>query len=341
MKCAIIGATGYTGLELIRILLRHSFVQLTYLTTRQKDPIPVRSLLPVLPESVKLEIRNHSFAEVAKNSEIIFVCLPHTESMAAVKEFRDAGKIVIDLSADYRLKNLKAYEKWYKTKHQYPALAKKAVYGLPEWCRREIQTADLIANPGCYPTSAILALAPLLKANLVDPKDIVIDSKSGVSGAGKKANPATQYAELDGDFYAYKVNQHQHVPEIVQGLEMIGKKKVSLNFVPHLLPITRGILTTAYLKKKKGVTEGQVCEAFQKVYAKEPFIRFLGAGKFPTLKGVNGTNYCDIGVTVDNATGRTIVISAIDNLIKGASGQAVQNMNIRCRFPEEEGLKVW
>ncbi len=341
LNTAVVGATGYTGIELIKILLRHPHVRIAGLTTRQKESIPVRTLIPSLPPDIDLEIETYSFPEIKKKADVVFLCLPHTEAMETAEKFRKAKKIVVDLSADFRLRNFAEYEKWYAKKHTNRELLKEAVYGLPEWFREEIAKADLIANPGCYPTGATLAAAPLLHEKLVDADSIVIDSKSGVSGAGKKLTPATQFAELDENFYAYKVGRHQHTPEINQALSDVSGRKVSITFVPHLLPLDRGILSTVYLKRKKGVTAEKVAAAFKKWYGNEPFVRFKGEGNFPALKDVQHTNYCDIGFFADSGSDRLIVISAIDNLLKGASGQAVQNMNIRAGFAEDEGLKTW
>jgi N-acetyl-gamma-glutamyl-phosphate reductase len=340
LNSAIVGATGYTGVELIKILARHSQVRMTCLTTRQKQTISVKTLVPSLPKDFELEIRPYGFREITRAAELIFLCLPHTEAMSAAKKFLDAGKVVIDLSADFRLHRGKDYERWYGVRHRHPGLLKKAVYGLPEIYRSEIRKADLIANPGCYPTGAILGLWPLLKNKLVDRGSIVIDAKSGVSGAGKKLNPATQFCEVGENFYAYKVNRHQHTPEIVQTLSEASKGSVSITFVPHLLPIQRGILTTMYLRKRKGVKDQAIAKALIQTYQKEPFVRVKAEGLFPMLKDVQHTNFCDIGFSVDSKTSRVIVITAIDNLLKGASGQAVQNMNVRFGFPEVEGLRA-
>ena len=341
INCAVIGATGYTGVELIKILVRHRYTRITALTTRQKESLSTRTLIPTLPKDMEHEIRSYSFQEVKRNADVVFLCLPHTEAAITAKKFWDAGKTVIDLSADLRLRQAHDYDQWYGIKHPHPNLLKKSVYGLSEIYREEIRKADLIANPGCYPTGAILGLWPLLKKKLVDPQSIIIDSKSGVSGAGKKPNPATQFCEVDENFYAYKVGRHQHTPEIVQALEAAAGTSVHLTFVPHLLPVQRGILSTMYLKKKKGVTEESIRKAFMTAYEKEPFVRMKPQGVFPALKDVQFTNFCDIGLLVDPKTNGVIVITAIDNLLKGASGQAVQNMNIRFDFPEEEGLKTW
>jgi N-acetyl-gamma-glutamyl-phosphate reductase len=341
INCAIVGATGYTGVELIKILLRHPHVRLTDLTTRQKDPIPVRQLVPALPRSVDLEIRPYSFADLKKRADIVFLCLPHTEAMETAAKFLEAGKIVIDLSADFRLRDYKTYEQWYGVKHKNRELLKKAVYGLTELYREEIQTANLIANPGCYPTGSILGVAPLLESRLIDPDSIVIDAKSGVSGAGKKLNTATQFCEVDENFYAYKVGRHQHTPEIAQALSDAAGKDVWLTFVPHLLPIDRGILATIYLKRKKGVEASKIAAAYSRAYGEAPFVRVKPHGTFPMLRDVQRTNFCDIGFLAEEGTDRLIVVTAIDNLLKGASGQAVQNMNVRAGFAEDEGLRVW
>lgn len=341
MNCSVVGATGYTGIELIKILLRHPQVNIAGLTTRQKESLPVRKLIPSLPQDVNLEVREYSFEEIRKKSDIVFLCLPHTEAMETADRFRKAGKIVIDLSADFRLKDFKKYEKWYDKKHTNRSLLKEAVYGLPEWYSEKIKKADLIANPGCYPTSINLALMPLLKENLLELDSICIDSKSGVSGAGKKLSAGTQFCEAGENFSAYKVARHQHTPEIEQVLSDAAGKKVGVTFVPHLLPVDRGILSTMYSRVKKRVSAEKITAAYKKHYKIAPFIRFKGENSFPSLHDVQRTNYCDIGFCLDQENERLIVISAIDNLIKGASGQAVQNMNIRAGFAEDEGLKTW
>ncbi len=341
LNCAVVGATGYTGIELVKILLRHPHARITGLTTRQEESIPVQKLIPTLPSSLDLEVRTYSFPEIKKKADLVFLCLPHTEAMETAEQFRKAGKIVIDLSADFRLRDYRQYEKWYGKKHTNKSLIKEAVYGLPEMNRVKIKKASLIANPGCYPTSAILAIMPLLEKNLVDAANIVIDSKSGVSGAGKKLTASTQFCEVDENFYAYKVGKHQHTPEIEQGLSQAAGSGVKVTFVPHLLPLDRGILTTVYLRRKKGVSEADIAAAFKKAYADELFVRVKPAGSFPSLKDVQLTNYCDIGFTAVPESDRLIVVSAIDNLLKGASGQAVQNMNIRAGFAEGEALQTW
>lgn len=339
LNCAIVGATGYTGMELIKILLKHSYVRISALTTRQKESFPVQSLIPGISPDVDLQVRSYSFSELKRTSDVFFLCLPHTGAMEAAQKLRRMGKLVIDLSADFRLKNVKSYETWYGVKHECPDLLREAVYGLPEFFRDEIKRAKLVANPGCYPTGAALGIGPLLASALIDEDSIIIDAKSGVSGAGKKLNMATQYFELDDNFYAYRVGKHQHTPEIEQTLTRLRSgKPVHVTFTPHLLPVKRGILSTIYMKTKKNATAAKITAAFKTAYAREPFVRLKAEGAFPALRDVQHTNYCDIGWHVDEKSGRVIVITAIDNLLKGASGQAVQNMNICFGFPETEGL---
>ena len=341
LSCAIVGATGYTGVELIKILWGHPGVRIAALTTRREKGFPVRDLVPSLPQDADLEIRPFSFSEVKRAADLVFLCLPHTEAMHEAARFWKADKIVIDLSADFRLKEKKLYEIWYGIKHRSGSLLKEAVYGLPELHRKAIAKARLIANPGCYPTGAILGLLPLVKERLVEWDSIVIDAKSGVSGAGKKLSPATQFCEVNENFYAYKVNRHQHIPEIEQALREIAGVRIPVTFVPHLLPVDRGILTTLYLGKRKGVKPSAFREAFVRAYRGEPFVRVKPEGVFPALRDVRNTNFCDIGISADPRSNRVIVITAIDNLLKGASGQAVQSMNVRFGFPEEEGLRRW
>jgi N-acetyl-gamma-glutamyl-phosphate reductase len=258
--------------------------------------------------------------------------------MDTVAQFYQAGKIVIDLSADFRLKDPKVYKNWYHHRHTRKNLLREAVYGLPEIYRREIQNANLIANPGCYATGSILGLKPLIEKDLIECDGIVVDAKSGVSGAGRKITPGTFFGEVHENFKAYKVNQHQHMPEISMVLKDLARSEVKFSFVPHLLPIDRGILCTIYARKKKGLSRKNLLKAYAASFAGEPFVRMLGEGQFPSLRDVQHTNYCDVGVWASDHSDRVIVITAIDNLVKGASGQAVQNMNVRCGFPEEMGL---
>lgn len=338
VTCSIIGATSFTGGELIRILARHPYVQIGHLTSRSEDGMNVRDLVPGLGKANHLKIEKFNFKKVARSSDVVFLTLPHTQAMKVAGDFYDAGKVVIDLSSDFRLKQVRDYEQWYRERHQRKDLVKKAVYGLPEVYRDQIRHTNLIANPGCYPTGAVLGIYPLLREKLIELDSIVIDSKSGVSGAGRKLSPTTQFCEVDENFSAYKVNRHQHAPEIEQVLSEAAHVHIRITFVPHLLPVNRGILSTIYMSRKSKVKKERLVNAVQAFAEAQPFVRFLGHDRFPTLRDVQYTNFCDIGISVDVTSERVIVISAIDNLLKGASGQAVQNMNIRLGFPEEVGL---
>jgi N-acetyl-gamma-glutamyl-phosphate reductase len=338
LNCAVLGATGYTGAELTKLLLAHPHVRVALLTTRQEKPIALREVLPSASKNITLEITPYSFDQVKKKADVVFLCLPHTEAMTAAEQLLGAGKVVIDLSADFRLRDKKIYEKWYGVNHVAPQYLSRAVYGLCEVYKERIKKADLIANPGCYPTGPSLALIPLLKKKLIDPSSIIINAASGVSGAGKKLVSATQFCEVDGNYSAYKVNKHQHIPEIEQTLSAAAGRPVKITFVPHLLPVNRGILVTIYAETTAKANEPLARKALETAYAKAPFVRIRPAGQYPCLKDVQHTNFCDIGISVNEETGRVVIITAIDNLVKGAAGQAVQNMNLRFGFPEEAGL---
>jgi N-acetyl-gamma-glutamyl-phosphate reductase len=338
LTCSVVGATSFTGGELIRILARHPHVKIGFLTTRSEERVYARDLVPALGKASDLVIEKFHFQKVVKHSDVVFLTLPHTLAAEVGGDFYDEGKIVVDLSADFRLVKPALYEEWYHEKHKRKDLLKHAIYGLPEIFREEIKKANLIANPGCYPTGALLGLYPLIRSDLIKRDSIVVDSKSGVSGAGKKLSPGTQFCEVDENFGAYKVNRHQHTPEMEQTLSQVAGEKVNMTFVPHLLPVNRGILSTIYVHRKPGVKKDVFVKAFQKAYVAEPFVRFMGLDQFPNLHQVQHTNFCDIGISVDDKSDQVIVITAIDNLLKGASGQAVQNMNIRLGFPEEAGL---
>ncbi len=341
IKVGIIGATGHTGEVLIELLLSHPNVLITHLYNSGRSGQATQIISDVFPKfknRLDLICTKPDFSQIKKDCDLIFLALPHTVSMQFVPKLLSLGKKVIDLSADYRIKNILVYEKFYKTKHQDKTNLNQAVYGLAELNRAKIKTAKLLANPGCYPTCAILALAPLLAVNLVDPKSIIIDAKSGVSGAGKKLENEYLFSEIQGDFRAYKVNVHQHAPEINQVLSKISGEKIEVVFVPHLLPIERGILSTIYLKKSANakLKVKSVLELYKKFYKDEPFIRISPDGVFPRIKDVVKTNFCDIGIKDFGQV--IIVISVIDNLLKGASAQAVQNMNIMYKLAETTGL---
>jgi len=340
LKVGIIGVTGYAGEALLDILLKHPQVKITYLAAKIDKIENIDEIYPALKGKLDLICDNQLDTDKAKNlCELLFLALPHTVSMQFVPRLLAAGKKVIDLSADYRLKDTKTYEQFYKVKHTDRLNFKKGVYGLPEIYRAKIKTARLVANPGCYPTAAILALAPLLEQKLINTDEIIIDAKSGFSGAGRET-VAKQEKEILNNFKAYKLNIHQHMPEIEQEFSYLYGKKIKVIFVPHILPIEKGILETIYVRKSRPAAQTPsrpALDLYKKFYAKEAFVRILAEGKFPQLKDVVGTNYCDIGIKEEADT--VIIIAAIDNLLKGASGQAVQNMNIMYGFPEETALR--
>ena len=339
VKVSIVGATGYTGAELVRILHSHPEVELTALTTRSYVDMPFDKIYPHLYKYNQLVCEEMNFPKLFENSEVIVIALPHGHAMPVALEAARLGKKIVDLGADFRLKDYRVYEKWYKVEHEARKLLDSAAYGLPEVNRDNIKKASLVANPGCYPTSAILALAPLLKHKLIDTGSIVIDSKSGVSGAGRGLALGSHFCEANENFKAYNVAAHRHTPEIEQELSRIAGEPITVTFTPHLLPITRGILSTVYANLlDPPVAKDRIREAYLDYYKEEFFVRVLPEGTLPQTKWVSGANHCDIGLTLDSRTGRVIVTSAIDNLVKGASGQAVQNMNIICGLPEDMGL---
>ena len=339
MKAAVFGASGYTGQELIRILSGHPDVDLVAATSRRFDGKNVADVFPALAGLTDLSYRNAAPNQIAKLCDVVFLALPHGVSMTIAPEFIEAGKIVIDLSADYRIRDLKTYEAWY-TKHASAKLIKDAVYGLPELYRQKIKKAALVANPGCYPTSIILGLAPALKHKILEPSSIIADSASGVSGAGREPVIGSLFCEVDGGFKAYKVGKHRHLPEIEQELNALAGKKFAVTFTPHLLPVKRGILSTIYATLKKDVTLKEARELYASFYAGEKFVRICPEGVYPNISSVCGSNCCDIGLAVEARTKRLIVTAAIDNLIKGAAGQAIQNMNIIFGLPEDAGLQM-
>jgi len=339
VKAAIFGASGYTGQELTRILSGHPEVKLVAVTSRRFAGKPVSEVFPALQGLTSLKYQNATPAQISKVCDIIFLALPHGVSMDIAPEFIKAGKKVIDLSADYRLREVKTYETWYG-KHRSAKLIKNAVYGIPEIYREKIKKTKLIANPGCYPTGIILGLAPALKNKLIDVSTIIVDSASGVSGAGREPLTGSLFCEVDGGYKAYKVGNHRHLPEIEQELNALAGRKFSISFTPHLLPVKRGILSTIYATLKKDVSLPELHSLYASFYAKEKFVRICPEGIYPNISSVCGSNYCQIGLAVDPRTKRVIITAAIDNLIKGAAGQAVQNMNIICGFKENTGLQT-
>jgi N-acetyl-gamma-glutamyl-phosphate reductase len=339
LKVAVVGSSGYAGGELLRILLGHPEVEVTAVTSEKSEGQSVLALFPHLARLTNLTLEKLDPSAIASKADIIFLAVPHTAAMDAAAKFVGTGKRVIDLSADYRFKDIGVYQKWYGEEHMQPGLAFMAVYGLPELHREEIKKARIIGNPGCYPTGAILALAPLVKAGLAELDSIVVDSHSGVSGAGRTPGQMYHFPEANEGLTAYKVGTHRHTPEIEQELGALAGKEFNVSFTPHLAPMNRGILTTAYAKLAKWASSEQLAVLYAKFYKKEFFVRVLGPGAYPNVNAVKGSNFCDIGVYSDPRTGRAVIVSAIDNLVKGAAGQAVQNMNIMMGWDETLGLK--
>jgi len=336
VKVGIIGAGGYTGVELIRLLVGHPEVEIKVLS-ELKGGGQISSIYPSLAGIADTPLLGQNVDRVAEQSDIVFLALPHKSSMKVAPAYLDRGKKVVDLSADYRFRDRAIYERWYQ-KHLSSELLGEAVYGLPELHREEIRKARLVGNPGCYPTGAILALAPLVKEGIVDSDGIVVDSKSGVTGAGRAPTETTHFVEVHDGFKAYAVASHRHTPEIEVELSALAGHEITLIFTPHLLPVGRGILTTAYAKLKKSISTREVLDSVQAFYEGERFIRVHSEGSLPKTSYVRGSNYVDLGVVVDPRTNMVVAVSALDNLVKGASGQAVQCMNLMMGLPEELGL---
>jgi len=340
-KIAVVGATGYSGEELIRLLQRHSGVELVCVTSRQNAGKALGAVFP------KFQGQKYSTLEfspsdtkaiVDSGARFVFLALPHGLAAEFARPLLTPGLRVIDLSADFRLKDEAIYKEFYGHDHPAPELLARSVYGLPEIYRDQIGAADLIASPGCYPTSIILPLAPLLKAGMVDTKSIVVSSMSGVSGAGRKVDADYLFVECNESVRPYGVPKHRHLSEIEQELGNAAGEKIVINFTPHLIPVNRGILTTIYASPANGTTPEKISETFEKSYKAEPFVRLLGAESYPDIKNVAHTNFIDIAWRHDPRTGRIILMSAEDNLVKGASGQAIQSLNLMCGLPETLGL---
>ena len=348
-KVAIVGASGYSGEELVKLLLHHPHAELTAVTSRQYAGQTVAQIFPKFanhPKAKAIKFSEPDAESLAKQADIVFLALPHGVAAEFAVPLLKAGCTVIDLSADFRLKSAEVYKDFYAHDHPAPKLLAKSVYGLPEIYREQIKTASLIASPGCYPTSVLLPTIPLLKAGLIKPNGIIADSMSGVSGAGRKAELDYLFVECNESVRPYGVPKHRHLSEIEEQLSVAAKTPVVIQFTPHLIPVNRGILTTLYLAPEKHFSNaaemfaltGQITECYQKAYGHEPFVRLLEGKTLPDTKNVIGTNVIEIAWRLDPRTGRLIVMSAEDNLVKGASGQAVQSMNILCGFPETAGL---
>jgi len=334
IKVGIVGGTGYTGVELLRLLAAHPDVEIAAITSRGEAGTPVARLFPSLRGRVDLAFSDPAATDLTA-CQCVFFATPNGVAMGQARPLVDAGVKVIDLSADFRLKDIPTWERWYKTKHAAPDLVAQAVYGLPEINREKIRGASLVANPGCYATAVQLALLPLVETDLVDRDHLVADAKSGVSGAGRKAEVDILFAEAGDNFKAYALGGHRHHPEIVQSLKGASGRDVGLTFVPHLVPMIRGILATVYARVTK---EADFQQLFEKRYAGEPFVDVLPPGTQPETRWVRGSNHCRIAVHRPMGGDTLVVLAVEDNLVKGAAGQAVQNMNLAFGFPETRGL---
>ncbi|MFP3869823.1 MAG: N-acetyl-gamma-glutamyl-phosphate reductase [Syntrophobacteria bacterium] len=342
LRVGVIGSTGYTGFELVALLQHHPRVRLTTVTSQTYAGQSIATIFPALRETCSLVCEALDLEKMLRETDFIFVALPHKTAMEVVAPLFRAGKRVVDLSADFRFRDPETYEQWYQA-HTARDLLPAAVYGLPEIHADEIRSARLVGNPGCYPTGVILAAAPLVAGGVVALDSLIADCKSGVSGAGRAATLITHFCETNEGFRAYKVGEHRHTPEIEQELGSIAREPIKVVFTPHLVPMSRGILTTLYARLSSSLSNEEVSHLFRKAYARAPFVRVLEPGNLPSTLYVRGTNYCDIGWRLEPRTGRIVVISAIDNLTRGASGQAICNMNLMCGFEEQTGLKlrVW
>lgn len=339
MKVSIIGTTGYGGVELLRILHRHPVFNIHSIHST-KDEVPIWNEYPHLYDILENKIETINYDKIADESELVFLATPSGVSSKLVKEFADKDIKVIDLSGDLRLKKQSEYELWYKKEPADSSFIESSVYGLSEWNEEEISQATIIANPGCYATAALLGLGPVTKEKLIDSKSVIIDGKSGTSGAGKSLTKGSLYAEVNENFKIYKVNEHQHTPEIEQQLMGWNEQVGPITFSTHLLPMTRGIMTTIYVRLESQWVTKQIHELYKEIYNRHPFIRIRPLYTYPAVKEVTGTNYCDIGVNVDERTGMLTIVSVIDNLMKGAAGQAVQNANIMYGLTQTTGLEM-
>ena len=338
VKVAVLGASGYSGIEAVRILAGHPFVELSVLTSEHYAGREVADVYRHMT-GVDLPPFEELRPDLIKGrAEIVISCLPERVGAPILAEFIQNGIRAIDVSADFRLKDPAAYRQTYGADHPAPALLKEAVYGLSEFHRRELREARVVANPGCYPTGALLGILPLIRRDLIDPASIVIDAKSGTTGARRQAAVEQLFAEVNENFRAYKVGNHRHTPEMEQEIGFALGREVAILFVPHLLPVTRGILTSIFMRPRAGTTEQDVRAAFEASFAKSRFVRILKPGELPELKNVRATNFCEIAFLLDRRTQTLLVLTAIDNLGKGAAGQAVQNLNLMLGYDEAAGL---
>ncbi len=338
IRAGIVGITGYTGEELLKILSKHPKAKVTGLYGR--SAAETKDLKDVYPHfaDMNLKVEGLDAKKIAENCDVVFLALPHAVAFEVIPALFDAGVKIVDLSADFRLRKPEVYEKWYKVNHTAKDYISNAVYGLSELNADTIKTAKLVANPGCYPTTILLGCAPAIKEDIIDLKGMIVDAKSGVSGAGRKSTQ--DYFEKEHpNFRAYNISGgHRHIPEIEQELALLSGEEITISFSPHIMPVERGMLSTIYVGLKKKITTSEIIEKYKEFYKGKDFVKILDEGVLPGIKDVVNTNYCAIGMKVDERAGRLTIVSVIDNLVKGASGQAVQNMNIMFSIPETTGL---
>lgn len=337
-QVGIIG-DGYTAAELLRLMAGHDQLRPVLITSTDNIGHNIRDIYPQLRAFYDLTCQPTDLEVIKNQCEAVFLALPHGLSVPMVRQLSAAGIKCVDLGADFRLQDVKIYQKYYEIRHEAPEMLTQAVYGLPELYRDEIKASQIVANPGCFPTTAILPLAPLLAAGVIESRGIIVDSKSGVSGAGKAAKPSSHFCEVNEGIKAYGVGTHRHAPEIAQELSRAAGENVNMIFTPHLVPMNRGILSTCYAQLRKGVAAKQVRKVLEEKYQSEQFVQILPPGVFPHTKWVYGTNYLYIGIHADEESGNVILVSALDNICKGASGQAIQNMNLMLGIAEDKGLR--
>ena len=341
IKIGIVGASGYSGSELLRFLVNHpGELQVALCTSETYAGQCIESVLPNLRGFLSAKFEALDIDTLKERVDAVVLAVPHKVAMSFAPKILKQGLRVVDFSADYRLEDAETYEAWYHVEHTSTSLIPKAVYGLPERYRECIRSAQLVANPGCYPTSAILAAMPLVANGVVELDSIIVDSKSGISGAGPKPSENTHYANRESNFIAYNIGIHRHTPEIEQELSAVASKPIRVTFTPHLVPMTRGILSTVYMRLTEEMSAEKALDLYATFYENEPFVRVLPPGTYPQTKAVLGSNYCDIGLEVDTRTRRIIAMAAIDNLGKGAAGAVLQNLNLMFGFNETDGLKV-
>lgn len=338
LRAAIVGSTGYGGVELIRLLQNHPEVEITSVISSSSAGVPIEEGFPHLTGIVERKLDGVNAEEIAERADIVFTATPSGVSAKLVPQLLEVGLKVIDLSGDFRLRDGAEYEHWYKHTAPEEVYLQQAVYGLCEVFGERVAGVDFISNPGCYPTATLLGLIPAIEAGWIKHDSIIIDAKSGVSGAGRGTSLMVHYAEINENFKAYKINKHQHIPEIEQTLTDIAGEKVTITFTTHLVPMTRGIMTTMYAGMNGDYSEQDFVELYRKYYTGRPYVRVRNAGITPATKEVSGSNYCDIGFATDARTGRVTIVSVIDNVVKGAAGQAIQNLNLMMGWEETLGL---